>query len=167
MLVQTRASTLLRFYYVRFFIFYIRSWWSRPAINADNAIAAITLSQCILKMVTEIKIYACLLVCNIQGVPTANLTDDFVFCFQHFPNNQLMGDNALQNRVRLPTPSPPTPAVCLSYCLSVCLSCLPHVCLSVCLPAWVENCRNARGCFSTGGRSVQSEMMIYSCFTQI
>ena len=33
--------------------------------------------------------------------------------------------------------------------------------------AWVENFRNARGCFSTGGRSAESELMNYSCFTQI
>ena len=31
------------------------------------------------------------------------------------------------------------------------------------LGTWVENCRNARGCFSSGGRSVQSEMINYSC----
>ena len=35
---------------------------------------------------------------------------------------------------------------------------------SFCSAAWVENCRNARGCFTTGGRSVQSGTMDYSCF---
>ena len=29
--------------------------------------------------------------------------------------------------------------------------------------AWVENCRNARGRFSTGGRSVQSGMVDVCC----
>ena len=34
-------------------------------------------------------------------------------------------------------------------------------------PAWVENCRNARGCFSAGGRLVQTGTIDCSRFTQI
>ena len=72
-----------------------------------------------------------------QRLVRVNFSDDSVcLFFQHFPNNQLMGDNALQNRVsyragvvsvRLYS----RPRLSVSVCPSVCLVCLLSVYLSV------------------------------------